>query len=72
MTVPVFFDSVRSSGTVNLSAAGTTQPTLRASGPIIDIPNANNVTVPWPAGTVAGDLALIAVSNGYQTNIPSG
>jgi hypothetical protein len=51
---------------------GTTQPTLRASGPIIDIPNANNVTVPWPAGTVAGDLALIALSNGYQTNVPAG
>jgi hypothetical protein len=72
MTVAVEFTADRSSSTVGIGPVGTVQPTLRASGPVIDIPNANNVTVPWPAGTVAGDLALIATSNGYQTNVPAG
>jgi hypothetical protein len=72
MSVQAYFVPERSSPSVNLSPVGTTQAVLRASGPYIDIPNANNVTVPWPAGTVAGDLAVIGLSNGYQTNVPAG
>lgn len=34
--------------------------------------NASSVTVTWPAGTVAGDVVIIFVSDGYAINNPAG
>lgn len=45
-------------------------PVLRASN--MTTFNANSVTISWPAGTVAGDVVIIFVSDGYAVNNPSG
>lgn len=50
-------------------AGGT--PTIRASG--IGSYNAASVVIPWPAGTVVGDVVLIYWENGYPiTAVPAG
>ena len=48
----------------------TPTPTVRASS-ILPF-NASSVTVSWPSGTIAGDLVVIFVGDGYAVNSPSG
>jgi hypothetical protein len=43
---------------------------IRGSG--IQVASASSYTIAWPAGTLAGDLAIIFVSNGYDPLLPSG
>lgn len=50
------------------AASGT--PVIRASNS--QSFNASSVTIPWPTGTVAGDLVIIFVSDGYAVNSPAG
>lgn len=74
MTVPVFFDYARTTSNVTLSAVGTagTQPVQRGSDGVFDVDSASSVVVTWPAGTVAGDLAIICGHHGYNVNVPAG
>jgi hypothetical protein len=50
---------------------GGTPPTLRGTD-IVDVNNANNVTVPFPTGTIAGDLAIVAANHAWNINTPAG
>ena len=43
---------------------------IRGSG--IQVSSASSDTIPWPSGTVAGDLAVIFVSNAYNISLPTG
>jgi hypothetical protein len=58
------------SGTGGGGGTTATTPTIRATS--IASFNASSVTIPWPAGTVAGDLVIIFVSDGYAVNSPTG
>jgi hypothetical protein len=50
--------------------SGGTSPSIRASQ--IQSFNASSVTITWPAGTVAGDVVIIFVSDGYAISTPIG
>lgn len=60
-------------GQVSITIAGSapkTPPVIRGHG--AQYFNSSSVTITWPTGTVAGDLAIIYVSNGYFIFDPSG
>ncbi len=57
-------------GTITLSTSGIGRPTVRGSG--IQYATTSTITVSWPAGTVAGDLAVICIQASYNTTVPSG
>jgi hypothetical protein len=44
-------------------------PSIRASN--IQSFNASSVTITWPTGTIAGDVVIIFVSDGYALNSPA-
>lgn len=69
MTVPSFFTPQQASPSVIISQSGIA-PTLRGteSAQI----SSSSVAIPLPAGTVEGDLALVAVVHGYGPNTPAG
>lgn len=57
-------------GTGGGGETSPTTPTIRASN--IASFNAASVTIPWPSGTVAGDVVIIFVSDGYAVKSPAG
>lgn len=53
------------------TGSGPASPTIRGTG--IQASSASSYTVSWPAGTAAGDLALIFFGGGYQIgSVPVG
>lgn len=72
MTVSVGFTAARSSPSVKLYGPPGAQPTLRGISGVFDVDNASSVNVTWPAGAVAGDLAIILSHHGYNSNPPTG
>lgn len=70
MTTTCLFSDTGSSSTTMIHANGVA-PTRRGASGIVLSPNAPTF-LPWPSGTIAGDLAVIACMNGYGQNAPAG
>lgn len=53
-----------------LAGGGFASPTVRSSS--ISSSSAGSYNVSWPAGTVAGDLVIIAIGGGFFAPVPTG
>lgn len=73
MTVPSFFIPQTASPSIFIHQDGASSPVLRGTNAAYSPTNGtSSLVVPFPAGSIAGDMAIVAVLQGRRVNIPAG
>lgn len=73
MTVPCFFTPQNASPSIFIHQDGASSPVLRNTSQTNSPTNgSSSLVVPFPSGSVAGDMAVVAVLQGRRVNIPAG